>query len=132
MGLGGLFISTNNPPQVGTTIQSPFDVAKAEVLARAVARSVLARRGMGMEIIALPPGDRARWSRWLERLATDSKPYDQEDSGRKRRFEPVAPPKGMWVAWYGKRQMGRISPEFPVGYTVTDPSYLQSGIVSKQ
>lgn len=130
MGLGGLFISTNSPPQVRTTIQSLFDVDNGE--ARAVVRSVLARRGMGIEIIAMQPDDRARWSRWLERLATNSKPSDQEDSGRKRRFERVALPEGMCLAWYGKRQMGRISREFHVGYTVTNPSYLQSGIVSKQ
>src|SRR5438270_11809524 len=100
MGLGGLFISTNYPPQVGTTIRVLFDVDHGEVRARAVVRSVLARRGMGIEIIAMQPDDRARLSRWLELLPAHSQPSEQEDSSRKRRFERITLPKGIWAAWH--------------------------------
>src|SRR5438270_5526354 len=110
MGLGGLFISTNNPPQLGTTIQVLFEVDHGEVRARAVVRGVLAGRGMGIEIIAMQPDDRTRLSRWLERLPAHSQPSDQKDSSRKRRFERIARPKGMWAAWHGggEHQTSRI------------------------
>src|SRR5437588_10881641 len=67
MGLGGLFISTNYPPQVGTTIRVLFDVDHGEVRARAVVRSVLARRSKGMEVLATQADVPAPVPRWVER-----------------------------------------------------------------
>jgi hypothetical protein len=72
MGLGGLFISTKDPPQIGTMIQLVFDVAGGEVRARATVRSILAWQGMGIEIISMQPEHRARLSQSLKRLSANS------------------------------------------------------------
>ncbi len=124
MGLGGLFVSTNDPPQVGSTIQLLFDVAAGEIRARAVVRSVVARRGMGIEIIAMQPEDRARLSQWLKELPTNSESAYQKDSSRQRRFERIALPKGMRVAWHsgGEHQTSRIGTLGMAGVFICVPS----------
>lgn len=100
MGLGGLFLSTNDSPEIGSTLQLLFDVAGGEVRARAVVRSIVAGQGMGIEIIAMEPEHRARLSQWLGQLPA-SEASDQKESSKQRRFERIALPKGMWAAWYG-------------------------------
>jgi hypothetical protein len=124
MGLGGLFISTNDPPQVGSTIQLLFDASSGEVRARAVVRSVVAGQGMGIEIISMQPEHRARLARWLQHLPADAGPSDQKDSSRKRRFERIALPKGMWVAWYGggEQQTSRVGTLGMAGVFICEPN----------
>lgn len=69
IGLGGLFISTSDPPLIGDTMQLLFDVAGGEVRARAIVRSILMGQGMGVEIISMQPEHRARLSQWLKQLS---------------------------------------------------------------
>lgn len=70
--LGGLFISTKNPPREGTTIRLLFDAPGGEVRARAIVRNLRKGRGMGIEIIAMQPEHRARLSQCLKKLSVDS------------------------------------------------------------
>jgi hypothetical protein len=68
LGLGGIFISTKNPPEVGETLRLVFDVPSGEVRARAVVRDSQAGRGMGVEFTAMSLDGRARLDRLLRRL----------------------------------------------------------------
>jgi len=68
LGLGGLFISTPNPPAVGEIVNLIFEVPGGEVRARAVVRSSQPGRGMGVEFTAMGHEARARLHRLLKRL----------------------------------------------------------------
>ncbi len=68
LGLGGLFISTPNPPAVGEIVKLIFEVPGGEVRARAVVRSSQPGRGMGVEFTAMGHEARARLHRLLKRL----------------------------------------------------------------
>ncbi len=68
LGLGGLFIYTKQPAAVGEVLKLVFDVPGGEVRARAVVRSVLTGKGMGIEFTAMQPEARARLTQVLRRL----------------------------------------------------------------
>ena len=68
MGLGGLFISTPNPPPVGTVVKLIFEVPGGEVRARAIVRNAKPGRGMGVEFTGMGFQDRARMSHLLNQL----------------------------------------------------------------
>lgn len=68
LGLGGIFISTPKPPPVGEIVRLVFDVPSGEVRARAIVRSSLAGRGMGVEFTAMDLEARAHLDRLLKRL----------------------------------------------------------------
>lgn len=60
LALGGLFISTMQPPPNGDAIQLIFEVPGGEVRARALVRDSQPRKGMGVEFTAMGPEARAR------------------------------------------------------------------------
>lgn len=124
MGLGGLFLSTNDAPEIGSTLQLLFDVAGREVRARAVVRSIVAGQGMGIEIIAMEPEHRGRLSQWLKQLPADSEASDQRESRKQRRFERISLPKGMWAAWYGggEQQTSRVGTLGMAGVFLCEPN----------
>jgi hypothetical protein len=68
LGLGGLFISTPEPPPVGDLIRLYFEVPGGEVRARAVVRESRSGRGMGVQFTAMSPEARARLHQLLRRL----------------------------------------------------------------
>lgn len=68
LGLGGLFISTSEPPSVGTLVKIVFDVPGGEVRARAVVKNVKAGLGMAVAFIEMGYSDRARLERLLKKL----------------------------------------------------------------
>jgi hypothetical protein len=68
LGLGGLFISTPDPPPVGEIIRLFFEVPNGEVRARAVVRNSHPGKGMGVEFTAMGVEARARLHRLLKRL----------------------------------------------------------------
>ena len=68
LGLGGLFISTPDPPAVGEIVRLFFEVPGGEVRARAVVRSSQPSKGMGVEFTAMGVEARARLHRLLKRL----------------------------------------------------------------
>jgi hypothetical protein len=68
LGLGGLFISTTEPPPVGDLIRLSFKVPGGEVRARAVVRVSDEGRGMGVEFTAMSPEARGWLHHLLQRL----------------------------------------------------------------
>ena len=68
LGLGGLFISTSDPPPVGEIIRLFFEVPNGEVRARAMVRNSQPGKGMGVEFTAMDYEARARLHRLLNRL----------------------------------------------------------------
>ena len=68
LGLGGLFISTPEPPPAGEMVKLFFEVPGGEVRARAVVRDSQQGKGMGVEFTAMGQEARARLHRLLKRL----------------------------------------------------------------
>ena len=68
LGLGGLFICTQQPPPVGTSLQLLFNVPEGEVRVRAIVR------GMGLAVFSMEQEHRARLDRWLKILAAEVEP----------------------------------------------------------
>jgi len=74
LGLGGLFICTQQPPPVGTSLQLLFNVPEGEVRARAIVRHLAPSRGMGLALVSMEQEHRARLDRWLKTLAAQVEP----------------------------------------------------------
>ena len=70
VGLGGLFLHTPNPLPLGTMIQLLFDLKAGEVRARAIVRYSSSGKGMGVQIVQMQPGDRARLYQFLLNYTT--------------------------------------------------------------
>lgn len=68
LGMGGLFISTNNPQPAGTKLILVFEVPGGSVQADGVVRSVVPDKGMGLEFTRLTWSDRIILERLLKRL----------------------------------------------------------------
>jgi hypothetical protein len=66
--LGGLFISTDDPPERGTTLKLLFDAPGGEIRARADVRYVVPGQGMGVQFVNMSYQDRARLYQLLSRL----------------------------------------------------------------
>jgi PilZ domain len=69
LALGGIFITTPEPPPVGEVIRVIFEVPGGEVRARAMVRDCLPGKGMGIEFTAMGPDARARLNRLMKVLA---------------------------------------------------------------
>lgn len=69
LGLGGLFIRTENPPKAGTTMQLLFDTPEGEVRGLAAVRNCSPGEGMGVSIVSMDPEHRTRLDRWLRKLS---------------------------------------------------------------
>jgi len=74
LGLGGLFICTQQPPPAGTSLQLLFNVPEGEVRRRAIVRNLSPGRGMGLAIVSMEQEHRARLDRWLKRLPAEVEP----------------------------------------------------------
>ena len=70
MGLGGLYLQAANPPSVGSTIELVLDLPTGEVRARAIVRSSMPQKGMGIQFVQMRPEDRAKLNRYLSRQKT--------------------------------------------------------------
>ncbi len=68
LALGGLFISTPEPPPNGDSIKVVFDVPGGEVRARALVRDSQSGKGMGIEFTAMDQDARARLHRLMKTL----------------------------------------------------------------
>lgn len=66
LAMGGFFIRTPDPPPERSLVHLLVDLPNGEVRARAVVRRTARRRGMGVEIVAMAPEDRARLGQWLK------------------------------------------------------------------
>ena len=74
LGLGGLFVSTPNPPAVGETVRLVLCVPNGDVRAVAVVRDSQPGTGMGIEFTAMGQDDRARLQQVLKRLIPEQTP----------------------------------------------------------
>jgi PilZ domain len=68
LAVGGLFISTPEPPPNGDTIRLIFEVPGGEVRARALVRDSQPRKGMGVEFTAMRQDARARLNQLMKIL----------------------------------------------------------------
>jgi PilZ domain len=69
LALGGLFITTPNPPPVGDTIRILFEIPGGDVRARALIRDSQPGKGMGIEFTAMGQEARARLNRLMKVLS---------------------------------------------------------------
>jgi len=69
LSLGGLFISTPNPPPLGSLVLLLFHTPEGEVRVRATVRNLRPGKGMGLAITSMEQDHRARLSRWLQVLS---------------------------------------------------------------
>jgi hypothetical protein len=74
LGLGGLFITTPEPPAEGDFIRLLFEVPGGEVRARAVVRVSEQGKGMGVEFTAMSLEARALLDRLLQKLIGNGAP----------------------------------------------------------
>ena len=68
LGMGGLFISTTDPPPVGTKIRLAFEVPGGSVRADAVVRDIIPGEGLGVEFTQMALGDKFLLQKLLNRL----------------------------------------------------------------
>lgn len=68
IGMGGVFISTPNPPPVGTKLIMSFEVPGGSVRPEGMVRNVATGRGMGVEFIRIGLKDRVLLQNLLKRL----------------------------------------------------------------
>lgn len=68
LGMGGLFLSVCNAPQVGANLRLAFEVPGGSVQAEGVVRSIVPGEGIGVEFTWIAPRDRILLDRLLRRL----------------------------------------------------------------
>lgn len=68
LALGGLFISTAEPPPVGDIIKLVFEVPGGDVRARATVCDSQPGKGMGIQFTSMTPDARARLSHLMDAL----------------------------------------------------------------
>ena len=68
LGMGGLFISTPNPPPVGTKLRLAFDVPGGNVGAEAIVRNIMQGEGMGVAFTRMDSGERVLLEKLIDRL----------------------------------------------------------------
>ena len=69
LGLGGLFVTTSDPPAIGSVVKIVFDVPGGEVRARAIVKNIKAGKGMAVAFIEMGFECRARLDQLLKKLA---------------------------------------------------------------
>lgn len=69
LGVGGLFMSTPDPPPVGTLVKILFDVPGGEVRARATVKNVKPGEGMAVAFVDMNSPDRARLNQLVKKLS---------------------------------------------------------------
>lgn len=75
--LGGIYIDTRNPADVGEILDLFFDAPQGEVRTRAIVRSMHMGRGMGVEFIGLDFLERRRLHAMLTTLLANEEPAEQ-------------------------------------------------------
>jgi hypothetical protein len=70
--LGGFFIRTKQPPPVRSALRVLVELPSGDIRARAVVRRVAPAKGMGIELTAMNPEDRARLNQLLKPLLAEA------------------------------------------------------------
>ncbi|HKW65459.1 MAG TPA: PilZ domain-containing protein [Candidatus Acidoferrum sp.] len=68
LGMGGLFISTPEPPPVGTKVRLAFEVPGGNVRADAVVRDTIPGEGLGVEFTQMDLGAKFLLQKLMNRL----------------------------------------------------------------
>jgi hypothetical protein len=68
--MGGFFVRTKEPPPVRSTLRVLVELPSGDIRARAIVRRIAPAKGMGIELIAMNPEDRARLNHLLKPLLT--------------------------------------------------------------
>jgi hypothetical protein len=68
LGMGGLSISTPNPPPVGTKLRLVFEVPGGSVRAEAIVRDIVSGDGIGAEFTRMDLGGRLLLRKLVNRL----------------------------------------------------------------
>ena len=68
LSMGGLFISTPNPPPVGTKLRLAFEVPSGKVRAEAIVRNSVPGDGIGVEFTRMDLADKLLLQKLLNRL----------------------------------------------------------------
>ena len=71
LGLGGLFISTPEPPPAGDFIQLVFELPGGDVRARALVCDSRLGKGMGIQFVSMGQDARARLNRHMGALTNN-------------------------------------------------------------
>lgn len=69
VGMGGLFLHTPDPVELGTMIELVLDLQTGEFRARAVVRDSTPGKGMGVQFVQMEPTARARLTQFLAQHA---------------------------------------------------------------
>lgn len=79
----GLFISTPDPPPIGTTVKLLFVVREGEIRSHSIVRNSVPNKGMGVEITAMSAEDRARLGKLVKRLGVqNSEKVDEREAAQ--------------------------------------------------
>jgi hypothetical protein len=73
LAVGGLFITTPEPPPMGEVINLIFEIRNSEVRARARVCDCQPDKGMGVEFTAMGQDERARLNQLMKILSQDTK-----------------------------------------------------------
>lgn len=68
VGMGGLFLHTATPLELGANIEVVLDLKGGEVRARAIVRDSSAGKGMGVQFVQMDPIARARLNQFLSQF----------------------------------------------------------------
>lgn len=80
LSLGGVFITTPNPPPVGTLVRLLFEVPGGEVRSRGIVKRSVRGQGMGIQFSHMGHDDRARLHQLLNRLMKELEDYTSSSS----------------------------------------------------
>jgi hypothetical protein len=83
LAVGGIFISTPDPPARGDIIKVIFEVPGGDVSGRAIVRDSQPKKGMGIEFTGMSAEARARLAHLMRILTQEIPPVNK--AGRERR-----------------------------------------------
>jgi tetratricopeptide (TPR) repeat protein len=90
IGMGGLYLHTEEPPSKGSIIELIFDLKAGEVRARAVVRHAETGNGMGVQFVQMQAADRARLNQFLSKYTDNQALRDDKVESRGTAAPPVA------------------------------------------
>jgi len=88
LSVGGVFVSTDAPPAIGTPVKLLFALPEGEIHIEGIVRYQRAQEGMGIEFRRMGSGARARLLEFLRRLNTQSDPAPKRTTKVPSRHEP--------------------------------------------
>lgn len=72
LNIGGLFIETDSPPPIGTTIALLFSVPEGEIRSSALIKNITPGEGMGVQFVAMNQENAVRLQTLFSRLLRSS------------------------------------------------------------